>query len=217
MMPAAPDDAARGDHRSVAERDVSRTDLGDRDTEMDLDALARQHLRHVAVRRVRERPEQRVAQVDDVDSGPGDVEVLILDGHRLVDEVGQGAGRLDAGRPATDDHEVQGAAVDQAWILVRRLEDTDHSGAQALRVRERVQRKRMVRRPGRVEEVGDRSRRQDHRVAPVVGAVRRGDGVRHGVDRHDLRHLHVDVRMAAEELSQREGDVADASCDVATW
>ena len=52
----------------------------------------------VVVRALRERSQQRVAEVDDVHARRRDREVAVLDRHRPVDHVGERAGRLDAGR-----------------------------------------------------------------------------------------------------------------------
>ena len=60
--------------------------------------LRRRTFVDVVVRALRERPQQRVAEVDDVHPRRRDREVAVLDGHRPVDHVGERAGRLDAGR-----------------------------------------------------------------------------------------------------------------------
>ena len=81
--------------------------------------------------------------VDDVDLRGVHREVLVLDHHRLADEVGQRARGLDPGRAAADDDEVQGAGVEQARVAVGRLEDGDDARPQTRRVVERVQRQRV--------------------------------------------------------------------------
>ena len=51
---------------------MARADLRDRDAQMQLHALAAQHLGDVGVRVVGERAEQGVAEIDDVDPRRGD-------------------------------------------------------------------------------------------------------------------------------------------------
>ena len=55
-----------------------------------------------------------MAVVDEVDLRRRDREVVVLGGHRLVDQVGERAGELDAGRAAADDDEVERTLVDAA-------------------------------------------------------------------------------------------------------
>ena len=71
----------------------------------------------VGVGLVGEGGEDDRAVVDEVDAGALDVEVVEALGHHLVDEVGDGAGRLDAGRPGADDDDVERALVDAAGSL----------------------------------------------------------------------------------------------------
>ena len=119
---------------------MTGADLGDGDAEVQPHALAAQHLGGVVVRAVGERAEQRVAEVDQMDLRRGDGKIVVLDGHRLGDEVGERAGELDAGRSAADDDERQRALVDAARIAVGRLEHLEDARAQPRRVVERVQR-----------------------------------------------------------------------------
>ena len=107
--PAAPDHAVRLDRRAVGEVHVAGPDAGHGDAEVQAHALAAQDLGDVVVRLVRERPEQRVAEVDDVHLRGRHGEVAVLRGQRVVDHVRERAGELDARRAAADDHEVQRA------------------------------------------------------------------------------------------------------------
>ena len=74
-------------------------------------------------------------------------------GHRLVDQVGERPGELDAGRAAADDDEVQRALVDQRRVAVGVLEDAEDPRAQARGVVERVERERVLRGARGAEEV----------------------------------------------------------------
>ena len=79
--------------------DVAGADLRDRRSPRCIRTPLRvEHLGDVVVRLVGERRQQRVAEVDDVHLRRADGEVVVLDGHRLVDQVGERAGHLDAGR-----------------------------------------------------------------------------------------------------------------------
>ena len=65
---AAPDHAPRGDDGAVREQRMAGPDLLDAGAEVQLDLALLQHLRDVAVRLVRERAQQRVAEVEQVDA-----------------------------------------------------------------------------------------------------------------------------------------------------
>ena len=69
---------------------------------------------------------------------------------------------------------------------------------------QRVEREGVAVGAGRAEEVRLRPRRQHDRVAGPGLAVGRRDRARRRVDRRDLDQLHVDVRVIAEELAQRD-------------
>ena len=99
-------------------------------------------------------------------------QVVVLAGHRLVDQVGERAGQLDAGRAAADDDEVERARVDQRRVAVGLLEDAEDARAQPLRVVEGVERERVLLGPRRVEEVRLRAGREHERVALDALAVR---------------------------------------------
>ena len=76
----------------------------------------------VALRPLRERGQQAVGPLDQHDPGPVHVEVVEVLLEHLVDQLDQGAGDLDAGRPAADHDEVEDAVVDQRGLAVGRLE-----------------------------------------------------------------------------------------------
>ena len=63
----------------------------------------------------------------------------------VVDHLGQGAGDLDTGRAAADDHEVDRAlSIRPSGVPVRLLERLDDPGPQPLGVVERVERERVL-------------------------------------------------------------------------
>ena len=136
-----------------------------------------------------------------------DREVVVLDGHRLGDQVGERAGQLDARRAAADDDEVQRALADQRRVAVRGLEHLEDARAQAGGVVERVERERVLLGAGRVEEVRLRADRQHERVAGELLAARQLDAVGRRVDGGHLAELDLDARVVAEQLAQRERDV----------
>ena len=142
-----------------------------------------------------------------MDSRCRDLQVAVLDGHRLLDHVGERAGGLDAGRAAPDNDEVERAAVDQRGVAVGVLEHGDDARAKPLRVMQRIERERVDLGAGRPEEVRLRSRRQHDCVAGPGSAVGRGDGAGRRVDRRHLRQLHVDVGVVAKDRAQRERHV----------
>ena len=205
---AAPDHAASGDRHPVGQRGVPGADLAHRRAEVQPHALAAEHLGDVGVRVLGERAEQGVAEVDEVDARGGDSQVVVLGGHRLVDQVGQRPGRFDAGRPAAHDHEVQRALVDQRRVPVGLLEDGEDARAQPLRVVERVERERVLAAPGVRKKLGCEP--AANTIASPLNdwpsvVVTVCDA---GSTRLDLGELDVDVRVAVEQLAQREGDVA---------
>ena len=170
-----------------------------------------EHLGDVVVRRVGERPEQRVRRGRRC--GPArrrDREVVVLGGHRLVDQVGERAGDLDAGRAAADDHEVQRALRRSAPGRGRPSSKTpDDARAQARRVVERVQRERVRSAPRGAEEVRLRARPRGRPRRPRALAVRRGDrrGVAGSTDATSPS-LTSTLASSAEQLAQRVRDVA---------
>ena len=139
-------------------------------------------------------------------------------GHRVVDQVGERAGELDAGRPAADDDEVERALRDQRRVAVGVLEHAEDARAQPLRVVERVERERVLLGPRRVEEVRLRAGGQHERVARDALAVGRRDRARRGVDRRDL--ARASRRRSARRAKSLRSEYAmslGASWEVATW
>jgi hypothetical protein len=71
---------------------------------------------------VRERLQQRVAVVEQMDVSLGDIEVAVLAGNGHGDHVAQGAGHLDARRAPTDNDEVERATPYERRIPIDLLE-----------------------------------------------------------------------------------------------
>ena len=94
----------------------------------------------VALRGGAERRQQLVAHLEQVHPGPVHVEVAEVLAQHLGEQLDQRAGHLDAGGAAADDHEVQGAVVDERRVGVGRLEPAEHVVAEADRVAQAVER-----------------------------------------------------------------------------
>ena len=97
--------------------------------------------------------------------------------HRPRDHVGQRAGRLDAGRAAADDDEVERPAVDQRGVAVGGLEHAEDPRAQPLGVVERVQRegvlaRRRASRRSSAREPAASTTASPSSVSPSVGGDR---------------------------------------------
>ena len=145
--------------------------------------------------------------VDEVDAGALHVEVVEAVGHHLVDEVGDGAGRLDAGRSGPDDDDVEGALVDVGRVAVGGLEHLEQPGPQRLGVVDRVEREGVLLGARGVEEVGPRPG-GEHEVVPGERlAVRRRDGAGGRVDRGHRQLLDGDRLVLVEDGAERAGDV----------
>ena len=136
-----------------------------------------------------------------------DVEVVVPLRHDFVHEVRERARGLDAGRPGADDHEVQGAGVDELVVRGRFLEELEHAAPQLLRVGHRVQGEGVLGGAWRVEEVGLRARGDDDVVAGERLAVGGGDRAGLGVDPRHVELTHRDARVLGEDRADRPGDV----------
>src|SRR5690606_33506240 len=102
------------------------------------------------------------------DGGPAHVgaaaaEIPVED---LVDQFGECAGDLDAGRAAAHDHEREGAVVDDRRVGVGGLEPSEDVVAQADRVGQDVQRETVLGDAGCAEVVDGRAGGDDE---PVEG------------------------------------------------
>ena len=165
-QPAAPDDAAGLDRRSVRQRHVAGPDRLHAGPQQELDAVLLEDPRRVGVTLVGEHLEELLSVVDEMDLGARRERRELVD-HRRVDHLGQRAGDLDPGRPAADDDEIDGAFVGEMRVAVGFLERLDDPRPQAVRVVERVEREGVLG-AGRPEEVRLRAGGQDD-VVPGVG------------------------------------------------
>ena len=103
--------AAPRRRRSVTESAADRRDLG---AEPHLDPARAQRLEGVAPARRRERVQEVVLHLDQHDPGPAHVEGRVVLAEHHGEQLGERAGRLDAGRSAADDDEGEPAAIDLA-------------------------------------------------------------------------------------------------------
>ena len=71
-------------------------------------------------------------------------DVRVVGGEVRAVELGDRAGRLDSGRPAADDDDVQRAVLDQARVAVGGLPALEQVVLEADRVRQRVHRERVL-------------------------------------------------------------------------
>jgi hypothetical protein len=85
--------------------------------------LALQDLRRVVVRAVGERAEQGVRVVDQVDAGRAHGQAAVLVRQHVLDQLGQGPGHLDPGRPAADhdepDHPRSTLTSTSSWCRIK--------------------------------------------------------------------------------------------------
>ena len=109
---------------------------------------------------------------------------------------------------ASHDDEVQRAFGDQRRIAIRTFQNGEDAGAQGLGVTQRVQRIAMLVRSRRAKEIGLRSRGQHQKIALISLALGGLDSASVEIDRDDLRHLHVHVRMVPQDTAQVKSDVA---------
>ena len=183
-------------------------DFLDPGAEVDLDSLVFEDLGDVSVGFVRERFQQRVAVVQQVDVSLGGIEVAVFAGDGDLDHVAQRARDLNAsGTPAHHD-DVERAALHELRLAIDGLEQAEDPRAQFGGVVERVQRERVLGRAGSMEEVRLRAGRQDQRVPAPCVSVLRGHGPCCRVHAGYLRELDVYVGPVREHPSQRMGDVA---------
>ena len=175
LYPACPHHAPRLDLRAVPELHVPGRDFGDLGVEVQLTPRAREDALGILVRLGRERAEQVVAQVHQVDSRRFDLEMVVLGGHRPRDHVRQRARGLDARRAAAHDDEVERPALDQRGVTVGGLEHAEDPGAQPGRVLEEYSGKAYSSAPGVPKKFGSRPRRQHDRVRRPGPAVLVGD------------------------------------------
>ena len=199
----APDERVRVQDGSGLERHARRRDGFDDLAQDDVDPARLQRLLRVRLDVLLEHRQERGPALDQ-----GDPRLLlrharIVGGEIARVELGQGAGALDARRPAPDDDHVQRAVGDERRILVGRLPPAQHVLLEAHSVGERVHREGVLRRALGAEEVDPRSEPEDE----VVVVERRHLGEVHPasrqVDSGDRVLVDGDVGVLVEEVAQR--------------
>ena len=139
---------------------------------------------------------------------------------RVARDLGEGAGQLDAGRPAADDDEGQPlrGAPRRRSSRSACSKAREHPAPDLERVLDRLEAGR-VRLPLVVAEVGvRRAGRDDQEVVAELCAVGEPHALRRGVDRHHLAEQHA-RRCAWRRRMRRIGEAMSAgdSAAVATW
>src|SRR6186997_298684 len=89
--------------------------------------------------------------------------------------LGQRACGFYAGRTAADDHEVQCALLDELRSFGGCIQNLQNAAAQSFRIVHRVERKRVLSRSWRTEEVGLRARSKNQVVPGDHRSQRRSD------------------------------------------
>ena len=149
-------------------------DRRDRLAEPDVHAALAKRLQGVLLRLRVERRQHDVEPLDE-DDARGVVaqrrEVLAEDADAHLEEP---SGHLDAGRASTDDDERQQTALDQLGMCVGQFDAAKDVIAQSCRVRQRVQRERMLLGARHVEVRGACPAADDQVVVGERVAVRRG-------------------------------------------
>ena len=187
---------------------VAGADLLDARAQVDLHALLPEDLGHVGVGPVRERLEQRVAVVEQVDPCRARIEVAVDGRNRDVEHVGDRAGDLDAGRPPADDHEVERSALDELGDrgrparTARGCASADSSRRRASTAGTSSRPRRECRRSSAASRPRAPARRPTSACPSSAVTVLRGR-----IDRGDLGQLDVDAVVVGEHRAQRVRDV----------
>ena len=206
VQPRAPHERVGGDRLTRRERDPGRGDGLHDLADHHLDAELVELLERVPAQLRLEHREDLRARLDEHDA-----HLLVRDVRVVLDEetpveLGDRACALDSGRAAPDDHDVQGAVVDERRVLVGRLPAFEDVLPQTERIRERVERERVLGGSVDSEELDPGAERDDE----VVVAERRHLGEAHlprlGIDAGHRRGVHPGVRLLVEEVAERMAD-----------
>ena len=203
----APDDRARRDATAVGECDPVGVDADDQGPEPDHDAAFAELALGFELRRAREHSEQRVAAFDEYHFGASGIERREVAAQDLVEELGQRAAELDAGRATAGDNHAQLSRVHAGRVAVRLFEPLEHGRPHDDRIRERFERERVLA-YARHAEVAAHCAHREHEVVVVE---RRRVGELHlpsvDVDAHDARHVELEVGVYADDASHAGSDV----------
>ena len=133
-------------------------------------------------------------------------------------ELGDRAGRLDPGRAAAHDDDVESAVLDQARVPVGGLPALEQVVLEVNRVRQRVHREGVLRRAGGAEEVDLGPETEDEVVVRDRRRSRRSSTVRCvEVDRGHPGLVDRHVAVALEQVAQRVPDggrLEQAACEL---
>jgi hypothetical protein len=133
------------------------------------------------------------------------VDVRVVLAKDLV-ELGHGAGSLDPGRATADHDHVQRTVLDELRVAVRRLPALEHVILEPHRIRERVERKRVLGRPVHAEEVDLRAERENEVVVSLRRELVEADLARLQVDSSHPVLVDADVVLLVEEVADRMAD-----------
>ncbi len=190
----APDERVRGDHLPGCERDARRRDGLHPGAGHDLDRPLLERVLRVFAQVRLEHREDLVAGLDEDDARLLLRQVRVVLDEVVAVELGDRSRRLDAGRPASDDDDRQGAVVDERRVLVGGLPAPEDVVLEPDRVGQRVHRKRVLRGPARAEEVHLRPEREHEEVVGDGRETVEADLLRREVDPGDRSLVDRRVR-----------------------
>ena len=128
--------------------------------------------------------------------------------HAVVGELGDGAGKLDAGRPATDDHEGEETFLLGRIVGIFRVLEGDQQAPPDIgRVVDLLEAGRELLPFVVVEVAVPRARRQDEIVVGDALGFGGDDLLALGVHILDAPHENPDVRLVAEQDADRSRDI----------
>ncbi len=206
LQAGAPDERVGGQHGPGLQRDARRLDRLHDLARPHLDLQLAERLARVLAQVLLEHREEVRPRLDQRDRrGPSRHVGVVLRKHVVV-ELRERARRLDAGRPAADDHRVQRAVGDEAWVAVGRLPPLEDVVLQALRIRERVERECVVGGALDAEEIDLGPDGQDERVVGERLQLAEAHFARLQVDRLDGVVVHARVLLLLHEVAQLVAD-----------
>jgi hypothetical protein len=121
-------------------------------------------------------------------------------------ELCEGAGRLDAGRPAADHDHVESTVLDQAWIAVCGLPALEQVVLEVDRMGKRVHREGVIGCAGGAEVVDLGAEAENKKVVRDRRDLVELDPLLLEVDRGHLRLVDRGVVVAREQVAQRVSD-----------
>ena len=201
-----PDQAGRGQDVASFEVHPAGSDAVDRAVEPHLDPPLAQRVEGRLLRLFGEPGQQVVHGLDEHDSRPAHVEVMEVAGQH-VEELDQCPRQFDTRRPAADDHEGEGALVDDFRLGRRPLELSQHMSPQGDGVLDRLQRKSVLFHTGDAEPARLGAGGHDEVVVRQRRAGIDVDEPLVEVDALDGAQAKVHVLVVLEDRPHGEGDV----------